>query len=215
MAKERGSTLRKEAKAMANDRRLRKEKHRKLRQWVYDRYKYNPADTTNVIDAAGPGSEASSALSHPGPSKGGLWDLPVYIKKRPGPHGLTLGYMLRIAKECYKLARTDFDKMDLYDHMYYIQSIRQPDIPTEDALVDRILIVLAQQQLHLAKTNYAACVARLALLGNLPKEIKKDLRTCQNCLQKFMHCPKPCICARSSGKCPQLPCEYHWGKCLI
>ncbi|KAI0138691.1 hypothetical protein F4776DRAFT_65490 [Hypoxylon sp. NC0597] len=211
MAKERGSTLRKEAKAMANDRRLRKEKHRKLRQWVYDMFKSNPADKT-IVDPAGSGSEASSALPHPGPSKGGVWDRPIYINGQPGPRSLTIGHMLRFAKDCYEIAKTDFDKMNLYDHMYYIQAIREPDIPPEETLVDKNLIILAQQQLYLAKTNYAACVVRLAIISNLPKDIKMDVKTCQNCLQKFMHSPTPCTCARTPGACAKLPCEFHWGK---
>ncbi|KAI0840326.1 hypothetical protein F5Y06DRAFT_294311 [Hypoxylon sp. FL0890] len=215
MVKERGSTLRKEAKAIANDRRKRKEKHRLLRQWICDMYK--PKSASN-LDHTGP--DDSDSESSPAPSnsptekgQGKVWDLPIVSQRCPGQEGVTLGTMLRIAKDCYKLASQDFDKMDLYDHMYYIQSIREPDTPTSETLVDKALVVMAQHQQHLAKHDYIACVARLAVLSNLPKEIKGNLKTCKNCLDKFLPASsKPCTCDECAQTCRRDACQYHWGE---
>ncbi|KAI1410594.1 hypothetical protein F5Y13DRAFT_192171 [Hypoxylon sp. FL1857] len=213
MMKESGSTLRKEAKAMANDRRKRKEKHRQLRQWVYDMFRPNTAGRASQADLGDSDSDGSpDSPAHPW-KKGRVWGLRAHNKGRPLPHGVTLDTMLQVAKNCYDLARHDFDKMDLYDHMYYIQAILKPGVPTGDTVVDRQLIVLAQQQLNLAKNNPEANIARLALFPCLPKEISANVKVCRNCYWRYLPSSAACTCNSGSPKpCPHGACFYHSGE---
>ncbi|KAI1143679.1 hypothetical protein F5Y05DRAFT_362107 [Hypoxylon sp. FL0543] len=211
-AQVRGTTLRKEAKAMTVDRRKRKEKHRLLRQWICDMHQSKvarKADQT-VLDESDSDASAEPPTCR---SEGQVWDQPAHIKGLPASYGLTLGTMLQIAKDCYKLAAKDFDKMDLYDHMCYIQAIRFPETPTAETLVDKALVVMGQQQLQLAKDNYIACVARMAVLSNMSKDVRADMKTCRNCLQKFLPgSEKPCTCDKDPKSCGRAKCRYHWGE---
>ncbi|KAI1465209.1 uncharacterized protein F4812DRAFT_136624 [Daldinia caldariorum] len=213
----RGAKLRKEAKAMAADRRKSKEKYRLMRRWVFDKYKPNTAGSDEEAQLATYESENSSedpAVSSRS-TKGPVWHLPVSSKGRLAPRGLTLGTMFQIAEQLYKLSAIDFDTLSLADHIHQIQEAIQGDnstTPVAQALVIRPLVVLAQHQQHLAKKDFMACVARIAIQSNLPECFKKNMQTCKDCFDRFNPGSKSCKCADTKQTCLHGPCVYHPGQ---
>ncbi|OTB20757.1 hypothetical protein K445DRAFT_299905 [Daldinia sp. EC12] len=213
----RGTKLRKEAKVMAADRRKHKEKHRLMRRWIFDQYKPNTAGSDEEAQLATYESESSSenAAVSARPTKGPVWHLPVSLKGRLAPRGLTLGTMFQVAEQLYQLSAINFDTMSLSDHIHQIQEAIQGDDPTTPvakALVTRPLVVLAQHQQHSAKEDFMACVARIAIQSNLPECFKKNMKTCKDCFDRFRPGSKPCNCAETKETCLHGPCRYHPGQ---
>ncbi|KAI1804335.1 hypothetical protein F4811DRAFT_553001 [Daldinia bambusicola] len=212
-----GAVLRKEAKAMAADRRKSKEKYRLMRRWVFDEYK--PKTTGSDGEAQPEAYQSESSSEDPvvssRPTKGQVWHLPVSTNGQLGPEGLTLGTMFQVAEQVYKLSAIDFDTMSLADHVHQIQKAIQGDNPTtpvSQALVTRPLVVLAQHQQHLAKKDYMACVARISIQSNLPECFKKNMQTCKDCFDRFRPDMKSCKCAETEQTCLHGPCVYHPGQ---
>ncbi|KAI0845079.1 hypothetical protein F5Y00DRAFT_273339 [Daldinia vernicosa] len=208
--------LRKEAKAIADDRRKYKEKHRLMQGWVYDKYKPSTAgsDKEVQLDAFDEETSTENAVISTRPAEGSVWHLPTSSNGRQGPRDLTLGTMLEAAERCYQISKNDFDTMSLCDHIHHIQEVLQPDnspTPVSEALVTQPLVVLAQHQLYLAKKDYKACVARIALHSSLPESVKRNIKTCQDCYDRFRPDIKSCSCAKKKQTCLHGPCRYHPG----
>ncbi|KAI2468957.1 hypothetical protein F4781DRAFT_443031 [Annulohypoxylon bovei var. microspora] len=206
--------LRKAAKVIANDRRKRKEKHRLLQRWVYDRYKSGPVGGEDEVGVVLSDDESSPepATTPRNPRKGGVWDEKASLGGFNGLKGVTLRTMLRTAKDCYKLAAHGFDQMSLYGHLSHILGVmKEPDAPLSQTIVCRAVVVMAQHQQHFARENLAACLARLAVMSNLPEDMKGSVKTCRNCFDKFRATSTPPVSDKLET-CYHGPCEYHPGQ---
>ncbi|KAI0114757.1 hypothetical protein F4814DRAFT_448594 [Daldinia grandis] len=213
----RGAIIRKEAKVIAADRREHKAKVRLVRRWIYDKYKPSTAGNNEEaqLDACDRETSAEGAAISTQPAKNTVWNLPASLNGRPGPKGLALGTMLQIAGRCYQISVNNFDSMGLCEHIRYIQKALQQGnsiTPAHKALVTQPLIVLAQHQQYLAKKDFAACVAKIAVQSSLPGVIKKDIKTCKDCYDKFRPGIQSCACAQAKQTCLHGPCCYHPGK---
>ncbi|KAI2785531.1 hypothetical protein F4815DRAFT_497654 [Daldinia loculata] len=217
MESARATKLRKEAKAIAAERRKYKEKCRLVQRWVYDKYKPSTAgsDEEAQLDAYDGETSAEKAVISTQPAKRSVWHLPASLNGRPGPRGLALGTMLQVAEHCYQISTNDFDSMSLCDHIHHIQEALQPDnspTPVLKTLVTQPLVVQAQHQQYLAQKDFTACVAKIAIHSNLPEIFKKNLKTCKDCYDKFRPGLKSCPCAKTKQTCLHSPCRYHPGQ---
>ncbi|KAI1653200.1 hypothetical protein F4813DRAFT_375376 [Daldinia decipiens] len=217
MESAKATRLRKEAKAIVADRRKYKLKYRSMQRWVYDKYKpiTTGGDEEAQSDAYDRETSAENARISTQPAKRSVWHLPSSSNGRPGPRGLTLGTMLQVAEQCYHVSTNNFDSMSLCDHIHYIQEALQLDnspVPVSKALVTRPLVVQAQHQQYLAKEDFTACVAKIAIHSNLPEIFKQNLKTCKDCYDKFRPDLLSCACAKTKQTCLHGPCRYHPGQ---
>ncbi|KAI8961022.1 hypothetical protein F5Y11DRAFT_243900 [Daldinia sp. FL1419] len=211
-----GTRLREEAKAIATNRRQNKLKHRMVQRWVYDRYKPNTArdDDEAQVDAYDSSGSSQNAFVGVKPPKGPVWQLPVSLNGQLGPRGLTLGTMLQVARQSYQLSAHDFDTMSLFDHICRIQealSSQGTQTPVLKTLVTKPLIVKALHQQDLARKDFMACIAKMAIHNNLPECFNKNFKQCQNCYDKFRPVGS-CSCAKYNQTCLHGPCCYHPGQ---
>ncbi|KAI1102941.1 hypothetical protein F4804DRAFT_353311 [Jackrogersella minutella] len=203
----RAAKFRKAAKALANDRHQRKQKHRRVQHWIHDRYKTIRTTPSEQVDLPTSDSEGDeeTALVPRGPRKPSFWEQPAADASHPSLRGVALGTMLKAAKHCYKLCALDLDTMGMYGHLRYIQAIVKPDdVPVDQTIVTKPLVAIAQHQQHLAERDFFACVAKLAGLTAMTPAIRAGFKTCANCFEKFRIGAAPCAC--DDGRC-----EYHPG----
>ncbi|KAI2612009.1 uncharacterized protein GGS25DRAFT_517704 [Hypoxylon fragiforme] len=212
MASMQATELRKEAKKIAVDRRRHKERFRMIQQMVFQRYKPNTTTSqTPTPDPEGDPSSNTAVIGKIDP----IWSLTAHVGGRPTVSKANLYTMVKAANNFLSLAIHDFDKMDLFQHLQFIQQMAHPKLSPQELLktfVGRDQIVDAQHNHHLAKTNYTALVARIAAFHALPGKASQMLKTCQNCNSKYMPTARPCPCDKSVRSCSHGPCQYHPGK---
>ncbi|KAI2615215.1 hypothetical protein GGR54DRAFT_642490 [Hypoxylon sp. NC1633] len=213
-----GTKLREEAKKMAADRRVRKAKYRMIRRQVIHKYKPDTLEDVDAIDIGCHDTDDDEKKEHSlNESKSSVWDFPACSPNgKPAPKGVTLRTMLRTAEHCYKLASEDFDKMSLYDHIHYIQESIHPKLSQDELsrsiIDDKLYISMAQRQLQSAQENFMACIAKLAIVSNLPEEQKGDFKMCRDCGEWFRPHSAACSCDQARQACFHNPCQYHPGQ---
>ncbi|KAI1213195.1 uncharacterized protein F4807DRAFT_457283 [Annulohypoxylon truncatum] len=211
----RSGRLTKSAKAIATDRRKRKEKHRQVRRWVLEKHKANPESDDDRSDVDGSDAESSleSTTVRQNSRKVSVWKQKAFSGGQPGPRGVTLRGMLSVASRVYSLAALELDKMSLYDHISYILSaIKDPETPLPKTIVSREVVVMAQHQEHFAREDLGARLALRAVISNLELlDLSDSVKTCQNCFEKFRQ-PTTHYHPDNIGNRFLGPCQYHPGQ---
>ncbi|KAI1399709.1 hypothetical protein F4819DRAFT_510030 [Hypoxylon fuscum] len=211
--------LRKVAKKMAKNPQKSKNKLRRLEKLVYQKYKPvnvangDPANTTVGAIRSPPNSQTGSDDSIPDNS---VWDLTAFSNGQPAPSGVTLRMMLNIAGNCYKHAATDFDTMDLYQHIWHIlQDMRENgQLQTEinETRITKSLISVAQHRKEAVSQSYPAFIANQAVLDTLRDQAASTYKTCKNCGEKFPFPTKVDAHGRTTQpKRIKGTCKFHSG----
>ncbi|OTA98267.1 hypothetical protein M426DRAFT_259348 [Hypoxylon sp. CI-4A] len=186
--------FRKEARIMAKSQHKREEKHELLKQWVYSKFKPKRA-----------------------PASGEKMDMTLMACQNnytAAFEGITLNTMLGLMKKFYEVALNDFKAMSIEDHIAFVfDQLRAPVTPMSETTVTRAMVAVAQHQQNLVRTNFIACVSKVALLLQMPPSMKSDMKQCKYCFQMFI--PLTGM-TQTEGKLVegsfQSPCVYHPGR---